>query len=122
MHLCTGTDTAMSVCAFAADEVTEDEAANYKSAAETPDLTDWTDFRMRDIETYLAQMMHLRTGVLESWKSVKDELGAYYFHRFAGSGKRWMSRLPYLPLPSLKKQQADVALTLDMSKQAYTAV
>ena len=26
---------AMSVCAFAADTVTEDEAANYKSAAET---------------------------------------------------------------------------------------
>ncbi len=26
---------AMSVCAFAADEVTEEEAANYKSAAET---------------------------------------------------------------------------------------
>jgi len=45
---------AMSVCAFAADTVTEDEVANYKSAAET-----LISQMMKKSKTILHRMMHL---------------------------------------------------------------
>ena len=48
---------AMSVCAFAADTVTEDEAANYKSAAETL-ISQIAGFSDEEIEN-LHRMMHL---------------------------------------------------------------
>ena len=67
---------AMSVCAFAADTVTEDEAANYKSAAETL-ISQIAGFSDEEIENYLAQDDAFTTATMESWKSVKDELGAY---------------------------------------------
>ena len=79
---------AMSVCAFAADEVTEEEAANYKSAAETL-ISQISGFSDEDIETYLAQNDAFTTEVLESWKSVKDELGAYSSIVSQEVGKRW---------------------------------
>ena len=49
---------AMSVCAFAADTVTEDEAANYKSAAETL-ISQIAGFLMKKSKTILHRMMHL---------------------------------------------------------------
>ena len=67
---------AMSVCAFAADTVTEDEVANYKSAAETL-ISQIAGFSDEEIENYLAQDDAFTTATMESWKSVKDELGAY---------------------------------------------
>ena len=66
----------MSVCAFAADEVTDDEVANYKSAAETL-ISQIAGFSDEEIETYLAQNDAFTTATMESWKGVKDELGAY---------------------------------------------
>ena len=67
---------AMFVCAFAADTVTEDEVANYKSAAETL-ISQIAGFSDEEIENYLAQDDAFTTATMESWKSVKDELGAY---------------------------------------------
>ena len=61
----------MSVCAFAADEVTDDEVANYKSAAETL-ISQIAGFSDEEIETYLAQNDAFTTATMESWKGVKD--------------------------------------------------
>ena len=46
---------AMSVCAFAADTVTEDEAANYKSAAETL-ISQIAGFSDEEIESKIDSM------------------------------------------------------------------
>ena len=68
---------AMSVCAFAADTVTEDEAANYKSAAETL-ISQIAGFSDEEIENYLAQddafTTLLRSQPLLSLKKQKQML------------------------------------------------
>lgn len=111
---------AMSVCAFAADEVTEEEAANYKSAAETL-ISQISGFSDEDIETYLAQNDAFTTEVLESWKSVKDELGAYS-SIVSQEVEKDGEQVTVSTVAQFEKAKADVALTLDLSKQAYTSM
>ena len=111
---------AMSVCAFAADEVTEEEAANYKSAAETL-ISQISGFSDEDIETYLAQNDAFTTEVLESWKSVKDELGAYS-SIVSQDVEKDGDVVTISTVAQFEKAKADVALTLDLSKQAYTSM
>lgn len=94
---------AMSVCAFAADTVTEDEAANYKSAAETL-ISQIAGFSDEEIENYLAQDDAFTTATMESWKSVKDELGAYS-SIVSQDVEKTETLLRSQPLLSLKKQK-----------------
>lgn len=93
----------MSVCAFAADEVTDDEVANYKSAAETL-ISQIAGFSDEEIETYLAQNDAFTTATMESWKGVKDELGAYS-SIVSQDVEKTETLLRSQPLLSLKKQK-----------------
>ena len=94
---------AMSVCAFAADTVTEDEAANYKSAAETL-ISQIAGFSDEEIENYLAQDDAFTTATMESWKSVKMSL-VLILPSFPRMWKKTETLLRSQPLLSLKKQK-----------------
>mgnify|MGYP002539562182 FL=1 len=111
---------AMSVCAFAADEVTEEEAANYKSAAETL-ISQISGFSDEDIETYLAQNDAFTTEVLESWKSVKDELGAYS-SIVSQDVEKDGDVVTISTVAQFEKAKADVVLMLDLGQQMYTSM
>ena len=101
-------------------KVTEEEAANYKSAAETL-ISQISGFSDEDIETYLAQNDAFTTEVLESWKSVKDELGAYS-SIVSQEVEKDGEQVTVSTVAQFEKAKADVALTLDLSKQAYTSM
>ena len=106
---------AMSVCAFAADTVTEDEAANYKSAAETL-ISQIAGFSDEEIENYLAQ-----DDALESWKSVKDELGAYS-SIVSQDVEKDGDVVTISTVAQFEKAKADVVLMLDLGQQMYTSM
>lgn len=93
----------MSVCAFAADEVTDDEVANYKSAAETL-ISQIAGFSDEEIETYLAQNDAFTTATMESWKGVKMSL-VLILLSFPRMWKKTETLLRSQPLLSLKKQK-----------------
>ena len=101
----------MSVCAFAADEVTDDEVANYKSAAETL-ISQIAGFSDEEIETYLAQ---------ESWKGVKDELGAYS-SIVSQDVEKDGDVVTISTVAQFEKAKADVVLMLDLGQQMYTSM
>ena len=111
---------AMSVCAFAADEVTEDEAANYKSAAETL-ISQIAGFSDEEIETYLAQDDAFTTATMESWKSVKDELGAYS-SIVSQDVEKDGDVVTISTVAQFEKAKADVVLMLDLGQQMYTSM
>lgn len=111
---------AMSVCAFAADTVTEDEAANYKSAAETL-ISQIAGFSDEEIENYLAQDDAFTTATMESWKSVKDELGAYSSIVFQDVEKDG-DVVTISTVAQFEKAKADVVLMLDLGQQMYTSM
>ena len=108
---------AMSVCAFAADTVTEDEAANYKSAAETQ-IAGFSD---EEIENYLAQDDAFTTATMESWKSVKDELGAYS-SIVSQDVEKDGDVVTISTVAQFEKAKADVVLMLDLGQQMYTSM
>ena len=111
---------AMSVCAFAADTVTEDEVANYKSAAETL-ISQIAGFSDEEIENYLAQDDAFTTATMESWKSVKDELGAY-----SSIVSQYVEKdgdvVTISTVAQFEKAKADVVLMLDLGQQMYTSM
>ena len=109
---------AMSVCAFAADTVTEDEAANYKSAAETL-ISQIAGFSDEEIENYLAQDDAFTTATMESWKSVKDELGAYS-SIVSQDVEKDGDVVTISTVAQFEKAKADVVLMLDLGQQMYT--
>ena len=111
---------AMSVCAFAADTVTEDEAANYKSAAETL-ISQIAGFSDEEIETYLAQNDAFTTATMESWKSVKDELGAYS-SIVSQDVEKDGDVVTISTVAQFEKAKADVVLMLDLGQQMYTSM
>lgn len=112
---------AMSVCAFAAEaEVTEEEAANYKAAAESL-ISQIAGFSDEDIELYLAQNDEFTTNVLESWKSVKDELGAYS-SIVSQDVERDGNTVTVTTVAQFEKAKADVVMILDLQQQAYTSM
>lgn len=111
---------AMSVCAFAADTVTEDEAANYKSAAETL-ISQIAGFSDEEIENYLAQDDAFTTATMESWKSVKDELGAYS-SIVSQDVEKDGDVVTILTVAQFEKAKADVVLMLDLGQQMYTSM
>lgn len=112
---------AMSVCAFAAEaEVTEEEAANYKAAAESL-ISQIAGFSDEDIEMYLAQNDEFTTNVLESWKSVKDELGAYS-SIVSQDVERDGNTVTVTTVAQFEKAKADVVMILDLQQQAYTSM
>ena len=111
---------AMSVCAFAADTVTEDEAANYKSAAETL-ISQIAGFSDEEIENYLAQDDAFTTATMESWKSVKDELGAYS-SIVSQDVEKDGDVVTISTVAQFEKAKADVALMLDLGQQMYTSM
>ena len=111
---------AMSVCAFAADTVTEDEVANYKSAAETL-ISQIAGFSDEEIENYLAQDDAFTTATMESWKSVKDELGAYSSIVFQDVEKDG-DVVTISTVAQFEKAKADVVLMLDLGQQMYTSM
>ena len=111
---------AMSVCAFAADTVTEDEAANYKSAAETL-ISQIAGFSDEEIENYLAQDDAFTTATMESWKSVKDELGAYSSIVSQDVEKDGVV-VTISTVAQFEKAKADVVLMLDLGQQMYTSM
>ena len=111
---------AMSVCAFAADTVTEDEAANYKSAAETL-ISQIAGFSDEEIENYLAQDDAFTTATMESWKSVKDELGAYS-SIVSQDVEKDGDVVTNSTVAQFEKAKADVVLMLDLGQQMYTSM
>lgn len=111
---------AMSVCAFAADTVTEDEAANYKSAAETL-ISQIAGFSDEEIENYLAQDDAFTTATMESWKSVKDELGAYS-SIVSQDVEKEGDVVTISTVAQFEKAKADVVLMLDLGQQMYTSM
>ena len=111
---------AMSVCAFAADTVTEDEAANYKSAAETL-ISQIAGFSDEEIENYLAQDDAFTTATMESWKSVKDELGAYS-SIVSQDVEKDGDVVTISTVAQFEKAKADVVLMLDLGQQMYTSL
>ena len=110
----------MSVCAFAADEVTDDEVANYKSAAETL-ISQIAGFSDEEIETYLAQNDAFTTATMESWKGVKDELGAYSSIVYQNVEKDG-DVVTISTVAQFEKAKADVVLMLDLGQQMYTSM
>lgn len=110
----------MSVCAFAADTVTEDEAANYKSAAETL-ISQIAGFSDEEIENYLAQDDAFTTATMESWKSVKDELGAYS-SIVSQNVEKDGDVVTISTVAQFEKAKADVVLMLDLGQQMYTSM
>ena len=111
---------AMSVCAFAADTVTEDEAANYKSAAETL-ISQIAGFSDEEIENYLAQDDAFTTATMESWKSVKEELGAYS-SIVSQDVEKDGDVVTISTVAQFEKAKADVVLMLDLGQQMYTSM
>lgn len=111
---------AMSVCAFAADNVTEDETANYKSAAETL-ISQIAGFSDEEIENYLAQDDAFTTATMESWKSVKDELGAYS-SIVSQDVEKDGDVVTISTVAQFEKAKADVVLMLDLGQQMYTSM
>lgn len=111
---------AMSVCAFAADTVTEDEAANYKSAAETL-ISQIAGFSDEEIENYLAQDDAFTTATMETWKSVKDELGAYS-SIVSQDVEKDGDVVTISTVAQFEKAKADVVLMLDLGQQMYTSM
>ena len=111
---------AMSVCAFAADTVTEDAAANYKSAAETL-ISQIAGFSDEEIENYLAQDDAFTTATMESWKSVKDELGAYS-SIVSQDVEKDGDVVKISTVAQFEKAKADVVLMLDLGQQMYTSM
>ena len=111
---------AMSVCAFAADTVTEDEVANYKSAAETL-ISQIAGFSDEEIENYLAQDDPFTTANMESWKSVKDELGAYS-SIVSQDVEKDGDVVTISTVAQFEKAKADVVLMLDLGQQMYTSM
>lgn len=111
---------AMSVCAFAADTVTEDEAANYKSAAETL-ISQIAGFSDEEVENYLAQDDAFTTATMESWKSVKDELGAYS-SIVSQDVEKDGDVVTISTVAQFEKAKADVVLMLDLGQQMYTSM
>ena len=111
---------AMSVCAFAADTVTEDEAANYKSAAETL-ISQIAGFSDEEIENYLAQDDAFTTATMESWKSVKDELGDYS-SIVSQDVEKDGDVVTISTVAQFEKAKADVVLMLDLGQQMYTSM
>ena len=111
---------AMSVCAFAADTVTEDEAANYKSAAETL-ISQIAGFSDEEIENYLAQDDAFTTATMESWKSVKDELGAYS-SIVSQDVEKDGDVVTISTVAQFEKAKAHVVLMLDLGQQMYTSM
>ena len=110
----------MSVCAFAADEVTDDEVANYKSAAETL-ISQIAGFSDEEIETYLAQNDAFTTATMESWKGVKDELGAYS-SIVSQNVEKDGDVVTISTVAQFEKAKADVVLMLDLCQQMYTSM
>ena len=110
----------MSVCAFAADEVTDDEVANYKSAAETL-ISQIAGFSDEEIETYLAQNDAFTTATMESWKGVKDELGAYS-SIVSQNVEKDGDVVTISTDAQFEKAKADVVLMLDLGQQMYTSM
>lgn len=111
---------AMSVCAFAADTVTEDEVANYKSAAETL-ISQIAGFSDEEIENYLAQDDAFTTATMESWKGVKDELGAYS-SIVSQNVEKDGDVVTISTVAQFEKAKADVVLMLDLGQQMYTSM
>lgn len=111
---------AMSVCAFAADTVTEDQTANYKSAAETL-ISQIAGFSDEEIENYLAQDDAFTTATMESWKSVKDELGAYS-SIVSQDVEKDGDVVTISTVAQFEKAKADVVLMLDLGQQMYTSM
>lgn len=111
---------AMSVCAFAADTVTEDEVANYKSAAETL-ISQIAGFSDEEIENYLAQDDAFTTATMESWKSVKDELGVYS-SIVSQDVEKDGDVVTISTVAQFEKAKADVVLMLDLGQQMYTSM
>lgn len=110
----------MSVCAFAADTVTEDEVANYKSAAETL-ISQIAGFSDEEIENYLAQDDAFTTATIESWKSVKNELGAYS-SIVSQDVEKDGDVVTISTVAQFEKAKADVVLMLDLGQQMYTSM
>lgn len=110
----------MSVCAFAADTVTEDEVANYKSAAETL-ISQIAGFSDEEIETYLTQNDAFTTATMESWKGVKDELGAYS-SIVSQDVEKDGDVVTISTVAQFEKAKADVVLMLDLGQQMYTSM
>ena len=112
---------AMSESAFAAgDAVTEEEAANYKAAAESL-ISQIAGFSDEDIEMYLAQNDEFTTNVLTSWKGVRDELGAYS-SIVSQEVEKDGNTVTVTTVAQFEKAKADVVMILDLQQQAYTSM
>ncbi len=112
---------AMSVSVLAAEtEVTEEEAANYKAAAESL-IAQIAGFTDEEIDMYLQQDDAFTTTVLGSWKSVRDELGSYS-SIVSQEVEREDDIVTVNTVAQFEKAKADVTLVLDLGQQVYTSM
>ncbi len=99
---------------------TEDEVATYKSAAASTDRK-IAGFSDEEIENYLAQDDAFTTATMESWKSVKDELGAYS-SIVSQDVEKDGDVVTISTVAQFEKAKADVVLMLDLGQQMYTSM
>ena len=95
-------------------------SANYKSAAETL-ISQIAGFSDEEIENYLAQDDAFTTATMESWKSVKDELGAYS-SIVSQDVEKDGDVVTISTVAQFEKAKADVVLMLDLGQQMYTSM
>ena len=74
-----------------------------------------------EIENYLAQDDAFTTATMESWKSVKDELGAYS-SIVSQDVEKDGDVVTISTVAQFEKAKADVVLMLDLGQQMYTSM
>jgi len=78
-------------------------------------------FSDEEIENYLAQDDAFTTATMESWKSVKDELGAYS-SIVSQDVEKDGDVVTISTVAQFEKAKADVVLMLDLGQQMYTSM
>jgi len=104
----------------AATSLTEDEMTSMKQGAVTL-IEQVTAFTDEEMETYLAYNDEFTTTVINSWQSVKDELGAY---QSVGSQEVTTEGdiVTVVSEVEFENGSSTVSLDIDMAQQAYTSM
>lgn len=115
---------AMTACGSSEDAagttVSEQEATNYKTAAENL-ISQIASFSDEDIQLYLDQDDEFTTTTLESWVSAREELGAYS-SIVSQEVEAEDNIVTVTTVAQYEKSTATVEMILDTKAQAYTSM
>ena len=118
--LCTGSDTChvrMCICSRCRDRgLTVSDSRCPRQETLISQIAGFSD---EEIENYLAQDDAFTTATMESWKSVKDELGAYS-SIVSQDVEKDGDVVTISTVAQFEKAKADVVLMLDSGQQMYT--